>query len=413
MSHMTKYNRRVRLLYMGHVPVEASYHGSVLLFRLLQDWPDGNLHIVESNLLRSQPLRRLPQVLYSEMPTGNQRLLHTRFAALYAAWLMKCASRKASRLERLVNGFYPEAVLTVTHGFSWLTAARFALERSLPLHLICHDDLPRSSIVSKRFSGWLDDEFGRVYRQAISRLCVSPFMVEEYERRYGVRGSLLYPNRAADCPLFITPPDRLAETGRPLVVAFGGTINSGGHIRALRELALVLQEMGGELYIYGPNTESELRRAGLCGANVKTRGLVPSSEFVTRMRDEVDVLFTPMSFAQEDRSNMSLCFPSKLTDYTATGLPLLIYGPPSSSAIRWAKENTGVAEIVDSETSELLGKSVRRLATDARHRLALGQKALEIGRKFFGYEAGRGVFHDALLGLMRQEVEVTYQGSLP
>ena len=50
-----------------------------------------------------------------------------------------------------------------------------------------------------------------------------------------------------------------------------------------------------------------------------------------------------------DRINMEMAFPSKLADCTATGLPLLIYGPAYCSAVTWARENPGVAEVVETE----------------------------------------------------------------
>ena len=85
----------------------------------------------------------MPGVRYEELQVGNQRLLHTRFARWYGTWLMRTAGG-VGQVPRLLRDFRPEAVLTVTHGFSWLTAARFAAQHELPLHLICHDDLPRT-----------------------------------------------------------------------------------------------------------------------------------------------------------------------------------------------------------------------------------------------------------------------------
>ena len=49
-----------RLLYLADVPVEASYHGSALMYRLLQRYPADRLRVVEGNLFtrhRSPPAR--------------------------------------------------------------------------------------------------------------------------------------------------------------------------------------------------------------------------------------------------------------------------------------------------------------------------------------------------------------------
>ena len=46
-----------RLLYLGDVPVEASYHGSALLYRLLQAYPAERLTIIEAGIVRDEAER--------------------------------------------------------------------------------------------------------------------------------------------------------------------------------------------------------------------------------------------------------------------------------------------------------------------------------------------------------------------
>ena len=67
-----------RLLYVGDVPVEASYHGSALLHRLLSDYPHDRLTVIET-ATESDPNRRLPSVNYISHPIGKARWLNTRF----------------------------------------------------------------------------------------------------------------------------------------------------------------------------------------------------------------------------------------------------------------------------------------------------------------------------------------------
>jgi glycosyltransferase involved in cell wall biosynthesis len=115
---------------------------------------------------------------------------------------------------------------------------------------------------------------------------------------------------------------------------------------------------------------------------------------MARLRDESDALFVPMSFDASDRMNMEMAFPSKLADCTATGLPLLIYGPSYCSAVVWAGENQGVAEVVESELQ--LGDAVNRLANDPAHRVSLGRRALDVGREYFTHDRVQEVFSAAL-----------------
>jgi glycosyltransferase involved in cell wall biosynthesis len=124
------------------------------------------------------------------------------------------------------------------------------------------------------------------------------------------------------------------------------------------------------------------------------RGLLPSTELLTTLRNEADALFVPMSFDPADRSNMEMAFPSKLADYTATGLPLLIYGPTYCSAITWARENHEVAMIVDSQSD--LTNAIDILANNPDTRLKLGRRALQAGREYFSHDCGQQIFHQSL-----------------
>jgi hypothetical protein len=102
-----------------------------------------------------------------------------------------------------------------------------------------------------------------------------------------------------------------------------------------------------------------------------------------------------MSFDPVDRANMELAFPSKLADCTAIGLPLVIYGPEYCSAVRWARENVGLGEVVEREGGGLK-EGITRLANDRGLRMAMGKRALEVGRAYFAYEKVQQVFQRAL-----------------
>ncbi|HEY6217578.1 MAG TPA: glycosyltransferase, partial [Pyrinomonadaceae bacterium] len=363
-----------RLLYVGDVPVEASYHGSALLHRLLSDYPPERLTIIET-ATKSAISRRLPQVNYLSCQIGNQRWLNTRFHPYASAWFTQSAKRSAPKITQSLNGFAFESVLTVAHGFGWVAAAAIAERRNVPLHLIVHDDWPRVANVAPAFRNLLDKRFASVYRQAQSRLCVSPAMSRSYGERYGKPAQTIYPSRAAACDQYHEPPARLACNDHAFTIAFAGTINSAGYISALVALQEALKPIGGCLLIFGPTTSAEAQQLGLNDADV--RGLVSSSELLTSLRNEADALFVPMSFAVEDRINMEMAFPSKLADYTAAGLPLLIYGPNYCSAVTWARENAGIAMVVDSQPD--LRETIALLANNPDTRIALGRRALTVG----------------------------------
>lgn len=383
-----------RLLYLGDVPVECSLHGSALIYRLLQDYPPNRLRIVEG-YVRSQHTKRLPGVSYDALRVASDRLLFTRFGQWYAPWLSASSKRRARYVTDKLGGFEPEAVLTVTHGYLWITAAEFASRYGLPLHLILHDVWP-SRPPRWPFARMDEGRFARVYRQAQSRLCVSPFMADAYRRRYGQKGEVLYPSRAIDAVKFSAPPPRLQDTGRSLTFAYAGSLSVPDYCRQLRILAEQLRPHGARLNVFGPITADQADAAGLTLSNIYLAGMLDSSELVQRLRGEADVLFIPMSFSPADRSNMEISFPSKLTDCTSIGVPLLICGPDYCSAVRWARENPGAAEVVDRDDAGALAQAVQRLVSDPGYRATLGQRALDLGEHYFSHRAAVKAFQSAL-----------------
>ncbi|ANV84732.1 hypothetical protein AWQ21_10295 [Picosynechococcus sp. PCC 7003] len=385
-----------RLLYIADVPVECSYHGSALVYRLLEEYPAHKLLIVETDLSISEPKRRLQDVNYKQLSIGNQRWLNTRFHSYVSSWLSLTAKNNISQIPKLLGDFQPEAVLTVTHGYSWRIAAQWAKENNLPLHLILHDDWIPIAPILEPVRKWLDRQFKNIYHQAQSRFCVSPFMVEEYEKRYGISGKVLYPSRAKNVVSATEPVIKINDKNKPFTVAYGGSINSNGYVRALQDMAEALEKVNGQLIIYGTLTKEQAKSQGLDRPNILIGGLIPSDQFIERIRQEAEVLFLPMSFEQKDKVNMQVSFPSKLTDYTATGLPILIYGPFYCSAVRWAKENPGVAEVVEIEDSQLLLNSLKKLQR-GEYRKSLAQKSIITGNNYFDYSVANELLWKSLI----------------
>ena len=136
---------------------------------------------------------------------------------------------------------------------------------------------------------------------------------------------------------------------------------------------------------------------GLTGKNISFEGLLGSDELIDQLRRKADFVFVPMECGAGPRSlNMRLSFPSKLTDYTATGLPILIWGPESCSIVRWANQNNLRAEIVTAPKADCVVAALRRLER-RQSRLELGRSASAIGDQFFSHLASQRVFHAELL----------------
>src|SRR5262249_6549807 len=144
--------------------------------------------------------------------------------------------------------------------------------------------------------------------------------------------------------------------GEPPVVAYAGMIHQGWTVTSLRSLGDVLAGLGGRLDLYVPYTAAKLAEWGLAGPNVRLGWLLPASEMADRVAESACALFLPASFNDRERVDVSTLFPSKLADYTAIGLPILVWGPEHSSTSRWAAANPGATELItDPHPSALIG----------------------------------------------------------
>ena len=370
-----------RLLYLSDVPVESYMHGSALVYRLFESYPAEKLLIVEC-LSKSHPDRRIPNVQYRTINSSLSRLLRNRFS--HYLWPLSLArvylsSRSISRIAR---SFQPQAVITVVVGHAWEVAASYATRADLPLHLIVHDDWPNNPNRPSLQRRWADSALRRWYPMAASRLCVSPYMAQEFSRRYGARGDVLYPSRDSNTLEFEVPPPGLSGSCKPFTVAFCGSIYLD-YARALQRMAIALQEIGGRLLVFGPKPFAGVD-AFLQEPNLELQGTLSSLEMIRRCREHAHAIFVPMSYSESDRHNMEISFPSKLADCTATGLPLIIDGPDYCSAVRWARENPGVSAITTDESVDALRTALQQLQ-DPAIRLQLAREAIRRGKEYFAH----------------------------
>lgn len=343
--------------------------------------------------MKSNPARRIYGITYHQCKPSWARLRRTRFSPYLSPVATLFSPLRGNRIPSLVRSFVPEAVITVVWGYAWVAAAAYAQHAGLPLHLIFHDHSPDAEGWGRLERQLIDQRLRYWYPKAASRLCISPYMVEEYRRRYGADGDVLYPSRAAGDLTFAEPPETLAGACAPFTVAFGGSVNTE-YARALRRIAVALRAIGGRLIVYGPTLNAGAS-SFLQECNIEKRERVNPRQFIEECRREVHAMLVPMSYRGQDRANMEISFPSKLADSTAVGIPLIIDGPEYCSAVRWARENPGVAEVITDQTADALAGALKRLQEPA-HRFRLATAAIHRGARYFSSDRAICTLHSKL-----------------
>ena len=383
----------VRLLYLSDVPPEQSCHGSMLMFRLLQGWPAAQVRLLLPNYATTTPAMRLPGVSYDHFFAAVPRLLRTRYTRLYEAFVARRAVARGGHLLGRVRAMQADVILTVAHGYAWITAAAVARALSLPLIVIVHDDWPRCHTWVLWTGSWIDRELRCVLHQAAAVFSVSPFMARDYEKRYQISSQVMYPARGEDCPQFTEPAPMHRERCN---IAFAGTIASRGYGELLKSAAAAAAGQGGRLLLFSGVTQALFEQQGLHHPAIEYRGLMPSPDMIRALRNEADFLYVPMSFAAIDAPNMEKSFPSKLTDYTAVGVPILVQGPPACSAVHWARDHPDVAAVVTDSSGAALSQTMADLLAAPERRQTLARNALELGASMFDPRVAAELLHAAL-----------------
>jgi hypothetical protein len=382
-----------RLLYLGDVPVEASFHGSILLYRLLQEYPPDRLFIIERGQA-SLPARRLPGVKYGFIP---RKTLHPQMSRFE---LFTAGIGETGELERLLEQAGTDGVdgvLTVAHGTGWMAAYRLANKLSLPLHVICHDDHVRGVSRWPILRQWGEYSFSRMYASAKSRLCVCHGMEQEYYRRYGKKGTVLYPNRDKNAPAAAAAPDRLLSETRRITAAYAGSLHMAECENALITLGQILRKCGGRLIVYGSYPEGVLSAEKIGDAPIEVRSPLSSADLIKELRETADFLFVPLPFSPSDSIFVRTSFPSKLTDYTCVGIPMLFYAPEDSSLMQWSEKSGGAALCVTSNSPVEMESAVNRLRSEPALRWQLAQRSIEAGAKDFDYENAKNILFREIL----------------
>lgn len=385
-----------RLLYIGDVSVADTMAGEALLYRLLQFYPPDRIALV-CGVRPDMP--KLPGAAYHHWGPMFPRLLHSRVAEEYVLWRAWRYYEVPAAIERIATMFRADAILSISHVSGWLAGWQLARQRRIPFHLIAHDDF----VYASRFPGWsrrwAARKFGEAYRDAATRFCISDTMSEIYRERFGAAGEVLYPTYKNAGTSQEVSPRALRDTAS-LVFAYGGSINSATEMQQIVSFAGQVTSRGHRFMAYTPQHSELAARASASGVTVEAHAPVHSDELLARLRTDADCLLLPQSMAEADRAWVATAFPTKWSDYSTLGLPVIVWAPPGSSSARFVSEHPGCAELVVGTAPAELEAAISRLETRPGYRQALAGTLLSVGRTAFSPQAGWQKFRDALL---RQE----------
>jgi glycosyltransferase involved in cell wall biosynthesis len=287
----------------------------------------------------------------------------------------------ALRAARLVRRYRLEGILTIQGDIHFVVGAYVAARIThVPLFLFSMDSWRGNSLYPSRLHDVTAAIFEpRVLRRSRARWAISPFLINEWRERYGVEGVCCW--HSVDIDAFNASSAAPVPCIKAPILSMLGSVYSVNIEEVLRlvEAGLRLRErLQAPLEIRFLTTQSaeQVAAEGIpMYPWVKVQSI--AREDVPEALAAADIVFLGLSFSPRFRHLGQVAFPTKLAEYLASGRPLVINAPSSSTAVRYVREHA-CGEVVDRPDIEALVDAIDRLLRDPARRQMLGSRARAI-----------------------------------
>lgn len=373
------------ILVISQTIPQTVYAGCILLYRLLENYPPENLLVIGS---APHPDAKLLKCRYETLTLPLQRLDRTRFCRLVRSlrtFGLFPQFTLRSIHSRLKN-FKPDLVISLMQVQPYYQlACRYAKINKLPLLLIIHDLAENFEITYK----WAEKQQlandCAAYQYASKRLCISPEMRDYLEKTYGYKGDVLYPNRDEHLTPRPLVESRTLKQPGTLTIGYAGSLAYGYGIQ-LNNLLPALRETRTKLRVYS-NLGAGDRRAGDDDSDAIAYCGFAASPHQTwsRLKKECDALILPYCWSDDLRQQnlYRTHFPSKLPEYLALGMPVIIMGPEYATGVKWGLQNPDAALVVTENNRAAWVKAFTQLKESVSRRETLSQRAIIAGDRDF------------------------------
>jgi len=247
----------------------------------------------------------------------------------------------------------------------------------------------RGNRFDKITTKWVLNKFEKIVRKSSCCISASWAMSEEYIRRYRCKKSV--PVILGFEPRRVEPQED--KNHNCFVIAFSGQSYASEELNCLIVALCTLgwQHEGKDVVLRLYGREFQLTFAK--DARIEMRGWVPYEQMIIELAG-ADLLYCPYWFTAVFEEEARLSFPSKLTTYFKTAVPVLFHGPAYSSPRQFIEKN-GCSYIADSLDSEVMAETLRFILTD-RNRATMGEKGYQAFLKHLTLDKMRENFFEAL-----------------
>lgn len=373
-----------RVLVVSPHPIGPSDGTGLYSLALLRGWPPERLASAYSLPGRSEDTSACQAFYRLDPRLSADPIAWIRRAAKYLLGISETLDgvatlRMTKALRAWLDDFSPDVVYSHLGSITMTRLAmRVARDYRAPLVIHINDDYitdwPAMGISGRNIfpatqilRALNKRAFVRAIERATTRLVVSPTMKTEYERRYKVPFEIV--DKGIETGDWVDQPPFVRSPGKPFRVFYGGTISQNKNLDSIRDVGVAVATLSAEgrdisFDVATSVTETETDAWIKDLTNVRRIPFVPREELPRRL-SEYDLLLLPFSFTEGCIRYIRYSWPTKMPEYMASRVPVLMYGPLEAGFVEYAR-NEGWAHVIERRDQEYLTATLRRLLDDDR-----------------------------------------------
>jgi len=340
-----------------------------------------------------------------ELPFPFEKIKKSRFGLLLKKWILDFENLVwpalgARELERAVDEFRPDVILTLAEtGLSHI-ACKVARERGIPLAGLFLDWFP---IMNAHFGHrWTQSLLSRRYRELYAAcdlaFCTSDGMQEVLGPH--PNSHVIYP-----MPGWHRVPERTfpPSTGKFRLVYVGTAEFFYG--RMLRTLMHEMEKHSDlELVIVGPHQDWPQDDRRLALEKCICLGFLPPDK-AAEVLAGADALLVVMSFEKDQELFMRTSFTTKFLDYSAFGKPIILWGPDYCTPSKLTRREDA-ALVVSSEKPADVVAALRELNSAPAEQARLSQASRRLHETVFNPDRLQNIFTREMVNLAKRNEAV-------
>ena len=384
------YNSIPAVLVLSEEPFGLDNGFGVTLHNLFAGWPDEKLYVFYAHQHSKSDHnsgRRTPQIHCPVNAHHGRRYALPMLLGIKPQW-REHYSRLWLNLH--LKRFKPDVIYILLHSESTLLFGEW-IAKSLKIPFVVHvADAPT----------FRNSKTPHILRSAAVRYAISEPMAREYRSRYDASFNILRNPASIDYYRDVANPRPMrSPRDRRLTIRYLGRLHSWLHYESLRLLGQAVNEcdqagVAWTVELYGSADEADLRKAEVLNSQVVYCGTV-SRETGIKILQEADLLVLPLTYQPETIAAYKYSFPTKLAEYLATGVPILVLADEAAASVSFCQEHS-VAHCITSPDVHLIKQFLSSFWSEPHRIIEEAKRNPSVCKSHFGYESTTLMFQNSL-----------------